>query len=92
MKGDYSKAKKILGWEPKYKFKEMMHEMVGYWLESVWVVLELCKTLVGAEVGLQADCVQPPAGHLTGHPGEGERNKSSHHVIPDRSGAQTPHP
>ena len=35
LKGDYSKAKKILNWEPKYKFKEMIHEMVDYWLEKL---------------------------------------------------------
>jgi GDPmannose 4,6-dehydratase len=35
LKGDYSKAKKILGWEPKYKFKEMVYEMVDYWLEKL---------------------------------------------------------
>jgi GDPmannose 4,6-dehydratase len=35
LKGDYSKARKILNWQPKYKFKEMMHEMVDYWLEKL---------------------------------------------------------
>jgi len=28
--GDYSKAKRILGWEPKTKFKELVKIMVGY--------------------------------------------------------------
>lgn len=28
LKGDYSKAKKILGWEPKTKFKELVKKMV----------------------------------------------------------------
>ena len=32
---DASKARKILNWQPKYKFKEMMHEMVDYWLEKL---------------------------------------------------------
>ena len=28
LKGDYSKAQKVLGWEPKIKFKELVKEMV----------------------------------------------------------------
>jgi len=28
LKGDYSKAKQVLGWEPKIKFKELVKEMV----------------------------------------------------------------
>jgi GDPmannose 4,6-dehydratase len=27
--GDYSKAKRILGWEPKIKFKELVQRMVN---------------------------------------------------------------
>lgn len=33
--GDYSKAKKILGWSPKTKFKELIRIMVEYDLKSV---------------------------------------------------------
>jgi GDPmannose 4,6-dehydratase len=29
LKGDYSKAKKVLGWEPKTNFKELIKKMVG---------------------------------------------------------------
>ena len=31
LKGDSTKARTILGWEPKYKFEEMMDEMVEHW-------------------------------------------------------------
>jgi|TARA_B110000914_G_C15449270_1_gene440073 GDPmannose 4,6-dehydratase len=33
LKGDCSKAKKILGWEHKYTFETMLDEMIEYWLE-----------------------------------------------------------
>ncbi len=33
--GDYSKAKKVLGWEPKVKFEELISKMVDYDLELV---------------------------------------------------------
>jgi GDPmannose 4,6-dehydratase len=33
LKGDASKAKEILGWEPTIGFEEMMDEMVEYWLD-----------------------------------------------------------
>lgn len=31
LKGDYSKAKQILGWEPKYTFETMLDEMIEFW-------------------------------------------------------------
>ena len=33
LKGDCTKAKTILGWEPEYTFESMMHEMVDYWMD-----------------------------------------------------------
>ena len=33
LKGDSTKIRKELGWKPTYTFKEMMEEMVDYWLE-----------------------------------------------------------
>lgn len=33
LKGDSTKLKKATGWSPVYKFKEMMDEMVDYWLD-----------------------------------------------------------
>jgi GDPmannose 4,6-dehydratase len=33
LKGDNSKAKEILGWEPTISFEAMMDEMVEYWLD-----------------------------------------------------------
>lgn len=33
LKGDCTKAKTILNWEPEYTFESMMHEMVDHWLE-----------------------------------------------------------
>ena len=33
LKGDCSKAKKVLGWTPKYTFETMLDEMVSYWLD-----------------------------------------------------------
>ncbi len=30
LQGDYSKAKRILGWEPKVKFKELVKIMMDY--------------------------------------------------------------
>jgi len=35
LRGDYTKAKTILGWEPKIKFSEMMDEMIFYWLKKL---------------------------------------------------------
>ena len=32
LKGDSTKARTVLGWEPKYTFESMMHEMVDYWM------------------------------------------------------------
>jgi GDPmannose 4,6-dehydratase len=31
LKGDCSKAKKILGWEHEYTFETMLDEMISYW-------------------------------------------------------------
>jgi len=33
LKGDSTKIRKTLGWEPKHTFEEMMKEMVDYWLD-----------------------------------------------------------
>lgn len=33
LKGDPSKARQILNWEPEYTFESMMNEMVDYWME-----------------------------------------------------------
>tara|TARA_R110001592_G_scaffold135872_1_gene352454 strand:+ start:2781 stop:3764 length:984 start_codon:yes stop_codon:yes gene_type:complete len=33
LKGDYSKAKKVLGWDHEYTFETMLDEMIEYWLE-----------------------------------------------------------
>jgi len=35
LKGDASKAKEKLGWEPSYTFKSMMDEMIEYWLNNI---------------------------------------------------------
>jgi len=34
LKGDSTKIRKELGWKPKYTFKEMMEEMVDFWMEK----------------------------------------------------------
>jgi len=33
LKGDSSKIREVLGWEPEYTFETMMDEMVDYWME-----------------------------------------------------------
>jgi GDPmannose 4,6-dehydratase len=33
LKGDPTKAKEVLNWEPEYTFESMMNEMVDYWME-----------------------------------------------------------
>jgi GDPmannose 4,6-dehydratase len=33
LRGDSSKARKVLGWTPKYTFESMIDEMIDYWLE-----------------------------------------------------------
>lgn len=33
LKGDSSKMRRILGWEPTYTFESMMDEMVDYWMD-----------------------------------------------------------
>ena len=33
LKGDSSKLRKELNWEPKYTFEMMISEMIDYWLE-----------------------------------------------------------
>jgi GDPmannose 4,6-dehydratase len=35
LRGDASKAKTILGWEPTYTFESLMHEMTDYWLDRL---------------------------------------------------------
>jgi len=33
LRGDSSKARIILGWEPTYTFEEIMHEMIDHWMD-----------------------------------------------------------
>jgi GDPmannose 4,6-dehydratase len=33
LRGDSSKARKVLGWAPKYTFESMIDEMIDYWLK-----------------------------------------------------------
>jgi GDPmannose 4,6-dehydratase len=33
LKGDSSKLKNDLGWEPEYTFESMLDEMINYWVE-----------------------------------------------------------
>ena len=33
LRGDCSKIKNVLGWEPEYTFETMMDEMVEHWME-----------------------------------------------------------
>ena len=33
LKGDCSKAKRVLGWKHEYTFETMLDEMIEYWLE-----------------------------------------------------------
>jgi GDPmannose 4,6-dehydratase len=35
LKGDATKARKILGWEPEYTFETMIDEMIEYWLKKL---------------------------------------------------------
>jgi GDPmannose 4,6-dehydratase len=35
LKGDCSKAKKILGWQHKYTFETMLDEMIEYWIQKL---------------------------------------------------------
>ena len=35
LKGDSTKAKTILGWEPKYTFETMLDEMIEYWINKL---------------------------------------------------------
>lgn len=35
LRGDSSKAKKILGWEPTYSFETMLDEMITYWMDEL---------------------------------------------------------
>lgn len=35
LKGDCTKAKTILGWEPKYTFESMLDEMIEYWINKL---------------------------------------------------------
>jgi GDPmannose 4,6-dehydratase len=41
LKGDSSKARKILGWKPEYDFKMMMEEMTEYWLNKLQKKVEV---------------------------------------------------
>ena len=33
LKGDSTKLRKNLGWDPKYTFETMLNEMIEYWLD-----------------------------------------------------------
>ena len=33
LKGDSTKIRETLGWEPEYTFKEMLHEMCDHWMD-----------------------------------------------------------
>jgi GDPmannose 4,6-dehydratase len=33
LRGDSTKARNILGWEPEYSFEALMHEMVDHWMD-----------------------------------------------------------
>jgi len=35
LRGDSTKARNVLGWNPKYTFEQMMDEMVDYWLDTL---------------------------------------------------------
>ena len=35
LKGDSSKAREVLGWEPFYTFETMLDEMIQYWMEKL---------------------------------------------------------
>jgi GDPmannose 4,6-dehydratase len=35
LKGDSTKARKELGWEPKINFDDMIDEMIKYWLKTL---------------------------------------------------------
>ena len=35
LKGDCSKAKKILKWKPEYTFEDMIDEMINYWMKAI---------------------------------------------------------
>jgi GDPmannose 4,6-dehydratase len=35
LRGDSTKAKTVLGWEPTYTFEQMMHEMVDHWMDEL---------------------------------------------------------
>jgi GDPmannose 4,6-dehydratase len=35
LKGDSTKAQKVLGWKPKYTFEQMMDEMIDYWKNKI---------------------------------------------------------
>ena len=57
LKGDSSKAKKELGWRPKYTFETMINEMVSYWLDyykeselTVGIPSEVMKTILKPRV------------------------------------------
>jgi GDPmannose 4,6-dehydratase len=35
LKGDSSRAREILGWEPEYTFETLLDDMIEYWLEKL---------------------------------------------------------
>ena len=34
LKGNCSKAKKLLNWKPKYELKDILYEMIEYWMKK----------------------------------------------------------
>jgi len=37
LKGDCSKARQVLGWQPEYTFESMIYEIIDYWVEKLSV-------------------------------------------------------
>ena len=35
LKGDSTKARKTLGWEPEYNFDSLVKDMVDYWIKEL---------------------------------------------------------
>ena len=60
-------------------------------LYFVRVVLKGIEALVRAQLSFNAERGQTPSRDLFGDPGEVHADQGSHHVVPDRPPAQTPH-
>ena len=35
LRGDSSKAREVLGWEPEYDFESLMDDMIDYWMKKL---------------------------------------------------------